>query len=294
MAVIVHVGYPKTASTWFQDEYFKHITNYNVVNKKTVNKLICFKDSILFDFNNASAPLDYLQGNLLLTSELLLNSFNNWNYGNGVIVNAQKIKAYFPTAKIIIFIRNQKDIICSAYQQYVKLGGSYGVKKYIYGGRNFNFEHLLYDRVINYYESLFGKDAVHVYLYEDFKNDQKGFLEKFNNDFGFIVTSKQISFKPVNIGLRKGLYYVLRFFNLFSNNMIGKKALLVPLPCIMKIVFFMYNHFNKYKIFGKYMNSNNMLSAIDIEYIKNYYKNSNRNLAVRFGEEHLKSNSYYL
>lgn len=50
MSIIIHIGYPKTASTWFQDEYFPEIENYDyLVDRWLFYKLIFESDSLLYN-----------------------------------------------------------------------------------------------------------------------------------------------------------------------------------------------------------------------------------------------------
>lgn len=290
MEVIVHVGYPKTATKFFQKKYFPHIKNYKIIDLKETSSLFCDSEILGVRISHYN-----MNENILFSSELLISGLNGqWRHGNNFYANTNRIKMFFPDAKIVLFLREQKSIICSAYQQYIKNGGTYNLHKYIYGGKNFQFEHLLYDKVISYYDTLFGKDSVYVYLYEDFKQNPDSFLLDFNKTFGFDVSMNEINTKSINVGLRYGMSFLLRFINLFSRELIGFKYFVFPLRGVTRVKNIIYEKFNCFSIWGAFMKWNNMLNISDIEYINNFYLESNIRLSSRVGRDRLLKDGYYV
>ena len=106
---------------------------------------------------------------------------NTFNFGlNGYITkeHALRIKDTFPTAKIILFIRNQPDIIASTYCQYIAGGGTYSFHSYINrdgyardtGLGLFSYDFYEYDRTLGLYYELFGKRNVSIYLMKTLRN----------------------------------------------------------------------------------------------------------------------------
>jgi len=80
----------------------------------------------------------------------------------------------------LIFIRNQVEFIDSLYRQYIKMGGTCSLKNYLKDHLThnlFSFAHLKFDRLVNYYKELFGKDSVMVQLYEDFREDHQKLVD---------------------------------------------------------------------------------------------------------------------
>lgn len=286
MNEVIHIGYPKTASTWLQDEYFPKVKNYHFVSWREVNNQLVFSDSLNFDPEEIKKHfIDKMKcSKLLLSSEHLTTAINfGWHFGNYSIANAYKIKAVYPNAKIVIFIRKQQSLICSAYLQYVKNGGTYSFKKWAYSGKNFSFKHLLFTPLVELYDSLFGVENVFVYLYEDFQNSPILFLERFNNDLEIEIDLKTISLKPINRALRKRTVPFIRFLNLFFSDPLGQKFYLIHIPGMGSISKQIMKRINRSRLLGVYLSDKNMLTPKDIDYIRDFYADSNKKLSKRLG-----------
>ncbi|MGE0077761.1 MAG: hypothetical protein AB7S48_07880 [Bacteroidales bacterium] len=297
MAEVIHIGYPKTATTWFQDEYFPKVENFHFESWKVVNRYFLLSDSFLFEAEKTRIELNPKNKytNLLFSSEFLTTAINfGWHGGNYSIASAQKLKETYPQAVIVIFLRRQQSLICSAYQQYIKNGGTFSFKKWLYSGEVFSFEHLLFDKLIALYDSLFGEENVKIYLYEDFRENSEHFLETFNANLGFIVDMSSISLKPINKGLRKGVIPIQRFLNLFYRKPIGRKHFIVHVPGMTSVARQVMKRINRCSIFGGFLSEKNMLSVNDIDYIRKFYSKSNANLANRLGFDAIKKHGYYL
>jgi len=297
MAEVIHIGYPKTATTWLQDEYFPKVKNFHFESWKVVNRYFLLSDSFLFDPKKTRFGLNPQSkySNLLLSSEFLTTAINfGWHNGNYSIASAHKLKAAYPNAIIVIFLRRQQSLICSAYQQYIKNGGTFSFKKWLYSGEVFSFEHLLFDKLIALYDSLFGKDNVKVYLYEEFRENPERFLETLNADLGFIVDMNSVSLKPINKGLRKGVIPIQRFLNLFYRKPIGRKYFILHVPGMTSVARQVMLRINRCSVFGVFLSEKNMLSSSDVDYIRKFYSNSNTNLARRLDYDTMKKFGYYL
>lgn len=296
MAVVVHIGYPKTATTWLQEEYFPKVINSHFESWKIVNRHFLLSDSLQYNPKETLEKInpDGRYPNLLLSSEFLTTAISfGWHYGNYSIAIAHKIKETFPDATIVIFIRKQQSLICSAYLQYVKNGGTYSFKKWLYSGKVFSFEHLLFDKLINYYDSLFGKENVKVYLFEDFQNDPINFLTRFNVDLGLDIELNKISTKPINKALRRGVVLLHRFLNLFYKKPQGRKYFIMHIPGMTGFTRQLIKRINHYSIFGGYLSDRDLLSPNDIRAIKSFYAESNRVLNKRLNLS-LKDFGYFI
>jgi hypothetical protein len=93
---------------------------------------------------------------------------------------AHRIQAVFPDARVVIFVRSQPEMIAACYQQYVRGGGTYPVRRYLwpldhlrgaaaqpYKIPRFSFDHFDYERLVAHYIELFGRERVHVFAYEE-------------------------------------------------------------------------------------------------------------------------------
>ncbi|BDX37703.1 hypothetical protein CYCD_10580 [Tenuifilaceae bacterium CYCD] len=294
MFEIVHIGYPKTASTWLQNEYFPKVKNFHFISWPTVNNSLLFTDCFLFDSQRVRDNFVTSGKSLLLSSEHLSTAINfGWHYGVYSFANAYKIKAIYPNAKIVIFVRRQQSLICSAYLQYIKNGGTFGFRKWLYSGKVFSFEHLIFSRLIQLYDSLFGEDNVKVYLFEEFKKNPLLFLSRFNEDLGFDIDLDEVSLEPVNRALRKRVAIIQKFMNLFYREPLGMKHYLIHLPGMGIIARQTMKRLNRFSVFGEFLSDENLLDPKDIDYIKTFYANSNKELSQRIGVD-LKEYKYFI
>jgi hypothetical protein len=92
---------------------------------------------------------------------------------------ADRLYSIFGNVKIIITIRNQPDMIKSTYSQYIKMGGTCRLSKFLddkdIAGSRFMLR-LKYKDLINYYRQLFGSKNVYVDCYECIKTDPRNFI----------------------------------------------------------------------------------------------------------------------
>jgi hypothetical protein len=297
MPIIIHIGYSKTATTWFQEAYFPLVKNYHFESFKEVNRIFLNSDYFSFNPENTRKELmsKSINGNLLLSSEFITTAINlGWRNGYYSAGMAHKIHATFPDATIIVFIRRQQSLICSAYQQYLKNGGTYGFRRWLYSGEVFGLEHLNFDRLIEYYDKLFGINKVMVYLYEDFKEDNVNFLTQMNKDLGFQINLNTISKKPINLGLRKYIVPIILIVNHFFKIPVGRKRYIFHVPGMTSMGRAVYKFLNPLPIFGNYLTEDHFLKGKDKEKLHDFYCESNRRLAHRVGMERLTHHGYYL
>ncbi len=297
MPVIVHIGYPKTATTWFQQRFFPYIENYSYISYSRVNRIFLYSD--FFDFDPKKTREELLveskNGNLLLSSEFLTTAINfGWHHGYYAAGVAQKIHETFPEAQIVIFIRRQQSLICSAYQQYIKNGGTYSFNRWLYSGEVFCLEHLQYDRLLDYYDKLFGINRVKFFLYEDFRNDNVFFLSNFKNEYSLKINLDDINFSPINVGLRKYSVPLLKIINHFYKKPVGRKRYIFHVPGMTSLGRAVYKFLNPIPIFGNYLTESYFLKSKDKEKLHDFYCESNRRLARRVGLERLNHHGYYL
>jgi len=133
-----------------------------------------------FDAKAVRAQMEAISATLpedqtpVLSSEILVG--NPFLGGRESDVFAQRLKQVFPEARILITIRAQQKIILSTYAQYVKRGGTMTAAQFFSGAPDmgyygFDLNHFLYDRLVQFYQSLFGAENVYVCTQESFKGD---------------------------------------------------------------------------------------------------------------------------
>ncbi len=199
--VFIHVGLPKTASTLLQEIVFPALKPVIYVSRPytqenhAFNKLQYTDDSLyaaeeLRDEINNIIALE--PGNKVLISDELLSGAPFYNFINRGLI-AKRLAEILPHAEVILFLRGQKDIIRSLYNQYVKIGWftdelnsrfisspgqGFELSDFVKGKRDWNIHnrfinhqsfmnqcHFLFYELVKLYDDNFSK--VHLFLYED-------------------------------------------------------------------------------------------------------------------------------
>jgi hypothetical protein len=278
---IIHIGYPKTATTWFIRKFYPNIKNAGIV----------YYDDIKFNINHGQEFFKINFRNEILEKEKLVivtHAFAglvnlHWEQGRYREFFLKNLKNEFPSASVIIFIRNQLDFIASVYSSYLKRGGSYKIdelfsEKNTNSGSFFSFEYLEYDKLIKTYKEHFGAEKVFVYIYEELLEDNICFLKQFVNEFHFDVNVDDLSFVKSNEKLRKGLISLVRKTNSWKKDGAKPKFNTVNLPFLDIVINNNLEKFNRCKIWGDKLSSELMLGKELSGYIREYYKESNQNL----------------
>ena len=188
----LHIGYPKCASTYLQDEIFPQLGNYShIVRAPNEQKYYPFNRNFdqetfrQYVENHIQNP-DPSKNHLLVSfedwCELLFQEFADvlctfrnldrkiYDFSNERVL--ENLKKAYPDAHIIIIIREQISWINSRYKMLYR------------GAKIFKpVEECLrnplngYDHLIATAQKLFGKDQVSVIPFELIKQDQKAFVE---------------------------------------------------------------------------------------------------------------------
>ena len=192
--VLIHVGLPKTGTTWLQDHVFANPTlgfwgpaqdeDTPKQQTKSFGRLLyldAYKRLIAEDDFDAGAIRDQLASvnvpdglvpvvsNERLSGHVLSNAFDR-------PMLARRIKDVFPRARIFLTIREQRSMILSSYFQYLKYGGWQSLDGFLHppcDGRlpALHLDVWNYDRLARLYYSLFGRERVSILPYEMFVRD---------------------------------------------------------------------------------------------------------------------------
>lgn len=306
MSIFIHIGYPKTASSWLYKKFLKSIKNIKVYDRKIIHQ--CFMDPGAFNFDAEIVKKSFDKNNvkdIWLSDDILLGRLRLGG-AKGFITKelANRLYIVFPDAKIVIFIRNQIDILASAYLQYVKSGGNYSIKKFLYPEKYLakdanklvilGIDYFMYDSVIEYYYNLFGKENVYIFLYEDFAEDPKRFIASFASKFKMIYDMNSIDFSLENKGYSSFLLFTRRLCNAFSSNGPLNKYYLINIPKFNYLSRYIHNIANQYIIFGSRPDSIKLLGKKNVNFLKEYYAKSNRRIKDEFGIDGLEKHNYPL
>jgi hypothetical protein len=199
--VLVHVGLPKTGTTWLQEHLFSNLErgfwgpaqteDSPKQQTKSFGRLLYLgPDKRLvsedkFDPHDIRRQLEDVVvepgvvpviSNERLSGHPLSNAFDR-------AVLARRIKAVFPNARIFVCIREQKAMILSSYYQYLKYGGWGSLRRFLEPPADarqpsLDLDIWDYERLVCLYQSLFGVDKVLVLPFEMFLEEPRHYVER--------------------------------------------------------------------------------------------------------------------
>ena len=227
---LVHVGYPKTASTWLQQTIFNDEKNgfyahWGLPSGEATEQFVLangFRFSAqvarrVFETGLETATKRHLVP--VLSQETLVGSQIRGRYWGKEV--ADRIHQVLPEARIFILIREQKSMILSSYREHIKMGGITTIERFIgMEKRNPGFgalcrlDFLEYDLLISYYQQLFGKENVLVLPFELLKRDRELFLQKLS-DFSSLALIPDTERKAHNVGFKGATVELRRKLNYF-------------------------------------------------------------------------------
>lgn len=227
-SIFIHIGYPKTATTWLQGCVFPHLNGCAYLPFQ--DSRYGWFDSLLLDhdfvFNAAKirTRFDASIASADTTSKMILSweSFagNVFEGGHNALPLARRLHEVFPEASIIITVRNQVNMIESTYRQYIHEGGTLDINGFLSlrypSPLRLEKEHFFYDRLVGAYQALFGKERVKVLVYEQLADDKHSFLSDL---LGFIGVDEDVAAIEArcaareNIGMSLPSIYLARWLN---------------------------------------------------------------------------------
>jgi hypothetical protein len=299
--IFFHIGLHKTGTTFLQKKVFPNFQQMHFIGPEVINSnkslySLLYADEIFFDKSAFLSEIEKTINNKILFSDenfsgkpLLLNCINRCTI-------AYRIKELFPNAKILLFIRGQKEMLFSFYSQHLK--NSFGPKRigqfYIHpefkefnlinnrninrGFENFNIhrcnEYFLLDcfkyfELINFYKTLFTE--VKVILFEDFKSNPKVAISELETFFNETLSIKE----TIDYGniINKG-FCPKDFEKIYFHQ---KAKFLLRRKIISEIVFPFYKIFKSKNNFSKELDFVEKIAT-------QYYKESNSNLQKNYPE----------
>lgn len=183
---LIHIGFHKTASTLLQRRLFMmqdlgfylpasgrvgihaaFITRYGLDPVPTD----------LIDTLRAEQEAAARQGGTLVISHERLSGYPaSGGFDQGMI--ADRLADAFPDGKVVMLIREQKQMIYSMYLQTITDGGTLSLRRFLNRPEpvlmrkpGFDLGYYEYDRLIAKYHALFGRENVRVIAFEDFQSD---------------------------------------------------------------------------------------------------------------------------
>lgn len=280
------MGFHKTGTSWFQRQFYPSVENLDYMHHYQVKKI--FLDPRGLEETGSDEKDIAMSGKILCHEELSGNIQAGGLNSFATMEIARRIKDKVENPKIVLFIRNQKCMIASAYSQYIKNGGNYSATRYLFHKEFqkthrealFSFQHFDYDLKLKYYESLFGKENIHLYLYEDFSADGEGFIKQYKKDLNIVCSVMPKA--RVNVAYGRGILQLSRLINVFSREAMIYKYYLLHIPGLHSLARRVLPKLNKIKLFNKKATPEALLGDDNIKFIDEYYKASNRRLSERY------------
>ena len=194
--LLIHIGYHKTASTWLQKTVFQ--PEYGFFQPMELRELYdCLIRPNTFSFESqiARRVLEECLGSAVLGEGMVPVLSHERLCGDPFTGSrdakeiANRLHDSFTEAKILIVVREQFQLIASLYKTYVLHGGKATLEEFIQPrcdevNQWFDFRTYCYDRLINHYINLFGKENVLVVLYEELARNNAEFYERVSGFVG--------------------------------------------------------------------------------------------------------------
>lgn len=235
---VVHVGFPKNASTYLQHSGLKL---HPEVDFSWSDHKAPFFDLITYPFGYDPQQLrDRLKE--IPFSEPKANSkvrvFSQESLSGdsftGVDARAilDRLASDLPGVRLLIILREQHSYIASVYNAYIMEGGTLSIRDFLtfthspavnrtntplpgqQPGRNSIFSKLQYDRYVSYAFELFGRDNVKVMFLENLQRNRQGFLSDLY-DFLGVDPSFNPPAQAANTSFKPPWFNLMRFGSQF-------------------------------------------------------------------------------
>jgi hypothetical protein len=194
MSVLIHIGFHKTGTNWLQRRLFSDpATGYGWLGKRPgshpVRRFVGDRP-FAFDADAVRAALqpmiDQIEvRGLLPVISLERLSGSALSGGHDSMRIADRLHQVFPEGRILVAVREQRSMIVSTYKGYVQQGGTAPLADFLEPPRSstlrvpwFHPDHLEYDRLVTYYESLFGHHQVLALAFDQFVEDGRAYVER--------------------------------------------------------------------------------------------------------------------
>lgn len=171
--VYLHVGFPRTATTFFQNEIFPNIKDLN------------YQHTLKRNFEVRPGK------NLLSNEDLLGKPYLPSDFDRQIYLNA--LAKMYPKAKIIVGMREQDKMFKSMYTIFVKSGWSGNYKE----AKEIMKKKYKVKEVFGLLEKLWNKKDIYIFHFEDFIKDKKQCVEDLCSFIG--VEAPEFKDRKVNV-----------------------------------------------------------------------------------------------
>ena len=291
--IFIHLGYPKTGTTYLQNYIFSNLTNVNYIgiNNKFDKDLFFIRKSILKDDDKKfQKKISVLR--TILKKKLKKNMVNIYSDEHFLIPtdkgykrNIQRIKKLFLEFKsqinIIIFIRKPSDLIISMYKEGIKIKNLLEINYFnefldkIKKNKLNNNDRIFLDHY-NFLETkkIIKRELtkkIKIYNFDDFKKNQLLFIEKFLKNNNFKI--KAINIDNINKNLTTSQTIIQKTFKKKLHN---KKIYQIFASIFNKILSTKYKYLIKDKIFLPLFGKKEYVNLKNINIIDEYFRKLNK------------------
>lgn len=233
--VLVHIGWPKTGTTWLQEQFFVEAHGYAQLmsRDRTIRELV-LPDQIGFDpallreaLTDESRGVTQRGLYPVISHERLAGVFHNRLES---VVLGERLIQSVPDMRVLIVVREQRNAMLAAWQQYVRNGGAPDSGPSVrsltdyYGNDQTrasvlpppgDLKYFQYDRLISWFSERLGVERVLVLPLEMLRSEPAAFQQRINR-FTHGVESPTLAgaqavnkaWAPVTYGLKRRLNYV--------------------------------------------------------------------------------------
>ena len=120
-------------------------------------------------------------------------------------------------------------------------------------------------------------------MYEEFLENNRLFLQNYIKRFGLDIDINELSFTKSNEKLRLGLAFLVRHTNMLIATGPKPKENIINLPWIYTLINKRIDKMNKYLVWGNKINRDKLLGEKLAFEIREYYKESNKQLIDNYG-----------
>lgn len=239
--VLVHVGLPKTATTWLQEHLFPHerLGFWAPAREEKTGKQQLKGHARLFYLDaggrlisEAGFDAEALRARLA-SAEVptgLLPVISNERLAGHVLSNAfdretlaRRIKAVLPEARVFVTFREQNAMILSSYMQYLKYGGWRTLGGFLSPPSDartptLDLQVWNYERLVGLYHEVFGPERTLALPYEMFARSPEEYIARICRFAGVPVASGLPTVRRENVRRPHVTSYYLRWLTCINRS----------------------------------------------------------------------------
>ena len=184
---VVHIGYHKTATCWLK-KFFSELEGdrATVFMAKALWRQLIAPTALAFKERRCRRYVDFLvrgQGGRVCVFSIERLSGSPHSGGHDAPELAERIKAAFGDARILLVVREQVSMLVSIYKQYVRDDGICTLEEYLVPPRDgrvplFRLGYFRYHLLAQHYRRLFGEGRVLILPYELLLQDRNDFVRR--------------------------------------------------------------------------------------------------------------------